>query len=209
MLENMFLFNKLVADGILLLEFAVAIMILSYFYLLILKGEEKQNLKNSLNNYIDSGLNFLGFKYRREKYISLVIFLFSLASVISSFIYSEVFMQIPCALCWFQRAFLYGILILSGIAFFQKNTFDPSLKIKLEFQLNNILAFSIVGFLFAIYNHAEQILALYGTSLPCPASSADCSKLIIYEYGHITFPWVAAVLFAFFIIIILLQKKLK
>jgi disulfide bond formation protein DsbB len=132
-----------------------------------------------------------------------VIFLSSLFASAMTLIYSEIFLQIPCALCWFERIFMYGTLLLSGLSLFEPH---PT---HYHFQLKNILIFSIFGAFISLYHHILQMTAAVGSHLPCPSSGGDCAKRIMFEYGHITFPWAATILFAFFISIILIQNKLR
>jgi len=104
-------------------------------------------------------------------------------------LYSEVFGFLPCGLCWLQRVFLYPQVFLLAVAFFKKDT-----KVG-----DYITALSIPGFLIALYQHSIQ---MGGSSfLPCPATpgAVDCGKRLIFELGYITFPLMAATLFAFLI----------
>ena len=190
MLDQMFLLNSILGTGILLLEiFLVSIILIFIFNKNLLKDLFEKNKK-----------------YLTEKNLLIVIFLFSLISSILTLVYSEYFGQVPCALCWFQRVFTYGIVVLSGTAL---SPFSTGEGLGMRLALKNIFVFSIFGSIFALYQHLEQILALYGTHLPCPVSGADCAKMTIFEYSHITFPWMAFVLFLFFIVAIFLQKKYK
>ena len=209
MLENMLILNWWVATGTLLLE---ALLLLKLFSLLVLTLPEnfftkhlKTNFQTNFKESIfgakqqiwhKSGLDILS-----ERSLVNFIFLFSLFSTLMTLAYSEIFLQEPCSLCWFQRVFMYGILLLSSVAILQKT--DP------RYQVNNILVFSFFGAVVSLYQHIMQIVAIYGTKLPCPSTSVDCSTLTLYEYNHITFPWMAFVLFVFFIVVILLQRKLK
>jgi disulfide bond formation protein DsbB len=204
MLEIMLQVNWWVATGTLLLEIA---LLGKLFSLIVVSLPEnflgksfRTNLKELIFGTKQKIFHRYGLDVLSEKFLIFFIFLFSLAASIMTQVYSEIFLQEPCSLCWFQRVFMYGVVVLSGIGLFKNSSKNQS---------TNILVFSIFGALFSLYQHVMQILALYGTKLPCPATSVDCSKMIVFEYGHITFPWMAFVLFAFFIVIILLQRKLS
>jgi disulfide bond formation protein DsbB len=120
-------------------------------------------------------------------------------------VYSEIFLQVPCALCWWARIFMYGIVLLSGLALLSRQFKREEFKT----QISNIMVFSVLGSIVSLYHHVLQMTAAAGSHLPCPVSGGDCAKRLIFEYGHITFPWMAFVLFTFFMVIILLQRKLK
>ena len=184
MLEQMFLLNWILGTGTLLLEFFLLAVVLIFIF-------QKSILENLFKKYLN---------YLNSRNLLILIFILSFSSSILTLIYSEYFGQIPCALCWFQRIFLYGIVVLSGLGIYRREE---------KFILNYILSFSIFGALFSLYQHAEQMLALYGTHLPCPVSGADCAKMTVFEYSHITFPYMAFILFLFFILAISLNLKFQ
>lgn len=203
--------NWYVATGVLLLEIALLGKLVSLFILKFGGNNLRAQYMDMVKPLVHGFKNNFNIDILSERTLVAWIFIFSLFSSIMTLVYSELFLQVPCALCWFQRIFMYGIVILSGLPLLSRWTHGPTYSGEEQFQLQlkNIFIFSVFGFLFGLYQHAEQILALYGTHLPCPVSGADCAKMTVYEYGHITFPWMAVVLFAFFIIIILLQKEIK
>lgn len=200
MLETMLQFNWWVATGILFLEIGFLGKLFSLLVVKYASGSLKSQFVELIKKVSENIKHRFGIHVLSERFLLLCIFIFSLCSSIMTLVYSEVFLQEPCSLCWWQRVFMYGITLLSLQALVKKEEGNI---------LKYVLSFSFFGFLFALYQHIEQILALYGTHLPCPATSVDCSKMTIFEYGHITFPWMAVVLFAFFIVIILLQREIR
>jgi disulfide bond formation protein DsbB len=117
-------------------------------------------------------------------------FFIALFGTLLSLYYSYGLLYTPCELCWFQRIFLYPQLFIFGLAWWKK---DRTI-------LPYSLLLSIVGFLIAIYHHMLQIG--YNLYKPCSAIpfSADCAKPLFVEYGFVTFPLMAGVLFGFLII---------
>ena len=97
----------------------------------------------------------------------------------------------PCELCWLQRIFLYPQVVLFGMAWWKKDT-----KI-----FSYILGLSFVGEFFAIYHHMLQM----GYDLYKPCSKAlfavSCAKPSFIEFGFISFPFMAVVLFGFLILL--------
>ncbi len=200
MLENMLLLNWILGTGILFLEFAFLGKFISLLIVTFGKGNFKKSYLEIVYKTKERIFTKFGLDVLSDKFLIFFVFIFSLVSSMLTLVYSEIFLQIPCALCWFERIFMYGILILSAIAL----TKNPP-----QNQIKNIFIFSIFGAAFSFYHHILQMTAGANSHLPCPTSGGDCAKRLIFEYGHITFPWMAFVLFAFFIVIILLQKKLK
>jgi disulfide bond formation protein DsbB len=66
------------------------------------------------------------------------------------------------------------------------------------------IVLSGLGFCVAVYHHALQMLP--SGSLPCPASGPSCSQITLLEYGYITYPLMAATLFAFLIVLMVAHK---
>lgn len=112
--------------------------------------------------------------------------------MIMSLYYSEVLGIIPCVLCWYQRIFMYSQVFLFGYAWYRK---DRNI-------LPYTLLLSIVGFVIAVYHHALQIG--YDIYKPCSTSpfAVDCAKPTFIEFGFVTFPFLAIVLFGFVIVIV-------
>ena len=131
-----------------------------------------------------------------EKYGILAGFLVSLAGIILSLVYSEIYGIIPCGFCWMARVFLYPQALLFGLALVKRDKGVADYSIWL----------SIAGALVTLYHHYLQI---GGESvLPCPAAGAvDCAKRFIFEFGYITFPLVAFSGFAFLIILMLFVRN--
>lgn len=123
-------------------------------------------------------------------------FLLALASSALTLYYSDVLGILPCGWCWFQRAALYPQVFIFALALWKrdKNIADYSIVL------------SIFGLAVALYMHYLQ-LGGHGV-LPCPATGAgDCGQRFIWEFGYITFPLMAASLFAFLIVLMLFVRK--
>lgn len=123
-------------------------------------------------------------------------FLFSLAGIAMSLVYSEWYGIVPCGLCWLSRVFLYPQAVIFAIALWKRD------RVAADYSI----ALSVLGALVSLYHHYLQ---MGGDSvLPCPASGAvDCAKRFIFEFGYITFPLVAFSGFVFLIILMLYVRK--
>lgn len=121
-----------------------------------------------------------------------IAFIVSLFASIMTLFYSEVIGFVPCPLCWWQRVFLYPQLILLGMALYKRDAYVAEYSIVLSF----------FGLMIALYQHILQVLPNSG--LPCPAVGASCSIRVLFEFGYITFPLLAATLFAFLIVVMLI-----
>jgi len=103
-------------------------------------------------------------------------FLIILAAIVGSLLYSNVVGFDPCALCWWQRIFIYpqAFIFLTAIIIKDKKVFSY------------VVPLSVVVALIAIYH---SYLQMGGTSIiPCDVFGVSCSKVLVKEFGYITIP---------------------
>jgi disulfide bond formation protein DsbB len=112
-----------------------------------------------------------------------------------SLFYSEIAGYEPCKLCWFQRIFMYPLVILLGLACIKKDikfTFYPSVM-------------AGIGAAISLYHN----YVYYGgiSLFPCEpfGLGVSCTKVLVMEFGYITIPLMA--LTAFFLIILFLNAQ--
>jgi len=123
-------------------------------------------------------------------------FLLTLGATGLTLYYSEVLGFLPCGWCWVQRVFMWSQAVLFAVALYKKDKAFADYSITL----------SVFGASAALYQHYLQ---MGGSSLiPCPATGAgDCAKRFLFEFGYITFPFMAFSIFAFLIIIMLFVRS--
>jgi len=138
----------------------------------------------SLKQYIDT----FGLK---------IAFLLTLFGSAMTLFYSEVIGYVPCGLCWLERMMLYPQVIILAIAW----KYNDFLAVR------HTVGLSVIGFIISLYHHYIQM----GGSefVACPTSGVSCSKRLVFEYGFVTFPLMATILFGFLIILYLYIYKLK
>ncbi len=120
-------------------------------------------------------------------------FVLSMVTAALTLYYSDVLGFEPCPLCWWQRVFLYPQVVLFALALWR------GIPVRLI-----SIALSVIGLGFALYHHALQMLP--AGALPCPATGPSCSQITLLEYGYITYPLMAASLFAFLIVLMFAHK---
>ncbi len=127
----------------------------------------------------------------------LIGFVFTTGSSLMTLTYSEVFGFVPCGLCWLERVFLYPQVFILGMALFYKE------KVAARYGL----MLSIPGLIISLYHHYLQM----GGSqfVACPTSGGDCAKRILFEFGFVTFPLLAAFLFIFLIVLYIYILKTR
>lgn len=124
-------------------------------------------------------------------------FLISTSGLVLSLVYSDVWGFAPCDLCWYQRIFLYPQAFLFAYAWWKK---DYAV-------LPYSLVLSVVGFIIAAYHHALQVG--YDMYKPCSTSpfAVDCAKPSFVEFGFVTFPLMAVVVFGFLIALVVSAQR--
>ena len=108
--------------------------------------------------------------------------LIALFAMLSTLIASEVFKWPVCVLCWYQRICIYPLVILLGIAAFRDD----------KHMIPYALPFSIIGFLFAVYQYAEQMIPGFAPIEFC-AQNVPCSAIHMKLLGFITLPFLSVV----------------
>lgn len=129
----------------------------------------------------------------REQWVWVLIFVVTIGGVMMSLVYSEIFLFVPCSLCWLQRIALYPQALLAIMAYRRGD--------KVHFPVYGI-ALSAFGMIVATYQYIYQMVPAETRSgvMPCLADgSADCADKVIDMFGFVTFPFISAVSFAFLI----------
>jgi len=125
----------------------------------------------------------------------LLAFIVALVSVSSSLYYSQVAGFTPCELCWFQRIFMYPLVILLGLALIKKK----------DEVVDYCLALVTVGTLFSLYHN--YIYYNTQTTNFCSIVS-PCTERYITSFGYISIPLMALTAFLL-IALLLINRKIK
>ena len=131
-------------------------------------------------------------------FISIV----SLIATLGSLYFSEVRGFVPCTLCWYQRILMYPIVLISGVALFQKNA-----RIALT-----TAVFSVIGGSISLYHYGIQKLSFLSDSAPA-CGNVPCTGQYVNYLGFITIPFLALIAFVLILItslfILKWQKETK
>lgn len=133
-------------------------------------------------------IGFKAYPFTRVQ-LTWLIFLVSLGCLLGSLFMSDVLKLSPCDLCWWQRIFMYPIVILSGISLIRKNT---------ESLFINVVGLSIPGLLTALFNVWVQYGPKETTALFCDPTN-PCSEIDVIALNVLTLPMMSAVAFLFFL----------
>ncbi|MGG3754288.1 disulfide oxidoreductase [Bacillus anthracis] len=123
----------------------------------------------------------------------LFAWVIALISMLGSLYFSEVKGFKPCNLCWYQRIFMYPLVILLGIALLKK---DEKIRIYTT-------PLAVIGFFIAAYQYIIQKSSFLQRHIePCEIGES-CVTLYINWLGFITIPFLSMA--AFGVIVALLM----
>jgi disulfide bond formation protein DsbB len=110
--------------------------------------------------------------------------LVALGATLGSLYFSEVRHFVPCALCWWQRIFMYPLVVVLGVA-----TFRQDLQ-----AWRTALPLALVGLGTSTYHYLLQKVPGMAPPAAC-ASGVPCNAEYINWFGFVTIPFLAGVAF--------------
>jgi len=108
-------------------------------------------------------------------------FIVALMAMTGSLFYSDIAHYEPCVLCWYQRIFMYPLVLLFYIAFIRKESVIYAYTTPM----------AIIGGALALYHYLLQIGVT--TIAPCKAVgySVSCTEYFSMTFGYVTIPMMA------------------
>ena len=134
--------------------------------------------KGYLEKYWIKLNNFLG-GYWKQLSFGLV-----LTATSGSLYMSQILEYTPCHLCWFQRIFMYPLVLLTGVA----------LLFEKEDVHEYVLPMVMIGGSISIYHYSVQVLSKVSSG--CSTLAVSCSDKFTYYFGYMTIPMFALTAFA-------------
>jgi disulfide bond formation protein DsbB len=121
----------------------------------------------------------------------------AIVATLGSLALSEVYGFVPCKLCWFQRIFMYPLVIIltMGIVEKNKNTYKY------------VLPFSVIGMGIALY-HNLLYYGVSGESSYYCTTAVSCTTKYIEWFGFITIPLLSFIAFSVITALMLIQRKI-
>lgn len=135
-----------------------------------------------------------GLKKWLGKHADKVSFGLVLGAMLGSLWLSDIARITPCPLCWWQRIFMYPLVVVLGIALVKNCK-------KFTYSVRTIaLWLSGIGALIAGYHYALQRIDFLAQAVPCQAT-ASCSTMYLGYWGFYSIPLMALTTFvAIFVI---------
>ena len=120
-----------------------------------------------------------------KKYSIYFAWLLSIVGIFLSLTLSNIYQWEICHLCWYQRACLYPLLIILGIACFRE---DNAIGIY-------TLPLTMIGFVLSLYQYMEQMIPGFAPIDIC-GGGPSCSNIHMLLLGFITLPFISMLGFA-------------
>ncbi len=124
-----------------------------------------------------------------RKYIVYIAFIQAFLATFFSLFFSEILHFPPCVLCWYQRIFMYPIVLVILVGMFIKEK-------RIHYY---VLPLSITGLLIASYHVLLQQGVIRESIAPC-VQGISCTTKYIAFFGFMTIPLLSFI--SFFIITI-------
>lgn len=115
-----------------------------------------------------------------------------------SLIFSEILKFPPCILCWYQRIFMYPLVLILAVGIWKK---DKNISYF-------VLPLSFTGLLIAIYHNLLYYNIISESSAPCTLG-ISCTTKFIEWFGFITIPFLSMTAFLSITLLTFLNLKLN
>lgn len=127
-----------------------------------------------------------------------VCWLLATVSTLASLFFSEVIGLVPCELCWYQRIFMFPlvVILLAGLHPFDNKVVRYALPI------------AVIGLLFTIY-HCLLFFGLIPETLQPCSQGVSCSDDSMVLFGFLPIPLLSLGSFSVIIFLLLKTRALK
>lgn len=137
----------------------------------------------------------IGVKFKILAYFSWIQATIATAG---SLYFSEILHLPPCSLCWYQRIFMYPLVVIIAVGILRKDKGLPTY----------VLPLSILGLLFAFYHSLLQWGVVAESLVPC-LLGVSCTTKFIEWFGFVTIPFLSFLAFGVITGSMILIWKLK
>jgi len=128
--------------------------------------------------------------------ITFLCWLIASVSTLGSLFFSEIMEFPPCALCWYQRVFMFPLvfILLAGLFPHDKNI------------VRYILPLALAGWGFAFYHTLLYSGFIPANLQPC-SQGVSCSETYMDLFGFLTIPMLSLISFSMIIVLMLVLKR--
>jgi disulfide bond formation protein DsbB len=128
--------------------------------------------------------------------IIFICWIIASVSTLGSLFFSEIMEFPPCALCWYQRIFMFPLVILLLVGLFP---FDKSI-------IKYALPLALAGWAFAFYHHLLYAGFIPESIQPC-SQGVSCSETYLDLFGFLTIPMLSLIAFSTLVALLFILKR--
>ena len=128
--------------------------------------------------------------------IIFICWIIASVSTLGSLFFSEIMEFAPCALCWYQRVFMFPLVILLLVGLFP---FDKSI-------IKYALPLALTGWGFAFYHYLLYSGFIPESLQPC-SQGVSCSETYLDLFGFLTIPMLSLISFSTLITLLVILKR--
>lgn len=128
--------------------------------------------------------------------IIFICWLIASVSTLGSLFFSEIMNFAPCALCWYQRIFMFPLVLILLVGLFP---FDKSV-------IKFALPIAIAGWGFAFYHFLLYSGFIPENIQPC-SQGVSCSDTYLDLFGFLTIPLLSLISFSMLIMLLFILKR--
>lgn len=128
--------------------------------------------------------------------IIFVCWLLATISTLGSLFFSEVMGLKPCILCWYQRIFMYPLVVIFLVGLFplDRSVFRFSIPL------------ALIGWMFAIYHYLLYSGYIPKDLQPC-SKELSCAEVNLELFGFVTIPMLSILAYTSIIILLLIFRN--
>jgi len=125
-----------------------------------------------------------------------ICWLLATAGTLGSLFFSEVMGLKPCVLCWYQRIFMYPLVVIFLVGLFplDRTVFRYALPI------------AIVGWCFAVYHYLVYSGYIPENLQPC-SEDLSCAEINLELFGFITIPMMSILSYSAIILLLFMFRR--
>ena len=128
--------------------------------------------------------------------ILFICWLIACISTLGSLFFSEIMQFPPCVLCWYQRIFLFPLVIIILVGLFP---FDKSI-------VKYALPLALIGWVIAFYHNLLYYGIIPESVQPC-SQGVSCSEVYIDWFGFLTIPLLSLLSFSTIVTLLFILKR--
>jgi disulfide bond formation protein DsbB len=128
--------------------------------------------------------------------IIFICWIIASVSTLGSLFFSEIMELAPCPLCWYQRIFMFPLVIILLVGLFP---FDKSI-------IKYALPVAIAGWGFAFYHYLLYSGFIPESIQPC-SQGVSCSETYLDLFGFLTIPMLSLISFSIIIGLLLILRR--